>query len=140
MESSPEREADTRASLSLPLLLVVLALAVLAPLIVFSIFSLNQFGNTLRGIDEEMAELAVADREHTITGRERVHDCRFPHRGARCRKDKRLGLRGSVDLRQVAEDAFGQRGKRGGPVVFLRAVHRAQPAAQPQDSQASTGA
>ncbi len=52
MEGSANRTSDTRVRISLPLFLVVMSLAVLVPLIILSLFSLNQFENTLRGIDE----------------------------------------------------------------------------------------
>ncbi len=45
--------AKPRFSISLPVLLVLLPLAILVPLIAFSLFSLSQFASSLHSIDEE---------------------------------------------------------------------------------------
>src|SRR3989475_2381627 len=77
-------------------------------------------------IDPQVANLAVPRRGHPIAGRERVDERCLPPAGAGCGEDERLPRRRLEDFPEIAEQAGGQLGERGGAVVLHRAVHGAE--------------
>jgi hypothetical protein len=77
----------------------------------------------LAEIDPQVGELPDAGGEHLVAGGERVGDCRLPAAGARGREEEDLAGAGLEDLLQVLEQAEGEGGKVGRPLILQRDVH-----------------
>ena len=104
-------------------LLNLLRRSALAPL---DVDRLHVESQPLHHVDPEVAELAVAERQNLVAGRESIAQGCFPAAGSAGGEDERLPVFGLEDLAQLGEEPERQLGEDRGAVILHRDVHRAQ--------------